>query len=251
VPSEPTILNLWQAYFAKYSIVADGEGITYAGLSVEAGYKKYLFENIQSLDSYNDQIASSDAFRTMLGKVFSDPVAATDVMTFVKTMLRTFSDSVTAGTTTVAFSENKGMIDSINSVDSHYLSSTKVFSDSFQILDAFALAGAGSSLYQSETSMQDSATILMSKVFSGDAISFSDGISKQQQLVFEDSFSFSDGIDFILGALHTQYDLVEVTEYVLILQMKKFEDSTEIQDGADYGFTDYNGGTFGQYYFGA
>lgn len=248
--SETDLNALWKAYFLLYSTTPDMNGVTYAGLSVESGYRKFLYEFIGLSQNYYDPVNATDNVSKKLGKVFSDNQAVSDMISYILGAFNVFSDNITA-TSAVVLTQKKSYVDTINQSDSHYKSFTKVISEGVAIQDVYSLAGTALKGYQDTVNLAEVSRFHFSKVLTGDSAALLDSIATKLNLVYSDSIPISDNVTVLLAQSSSQSDSVDMEDVTLIILNKVFTDTITASDTAYSGYIGFGAGVFSQYLFSA
>lgn len=251
VPSVLTDLNeLWKAYFLAYSTTPDSHNVTYAGLSVEAGYRKFLYEFIGLTQNYYDTTVPTDNVKKKMGKRITENQAVTDLVSYMLGNFKTFADNITA-TSAIVLSQNKKLIDTVNQTDSSYKSFTKVISEGVAIQDTYSILGGALTGYKDSVPLTEIAKFQLSKVFTGDSTTLVESIAKKLGKVVTDSVTLSDSASaYIVGANRFSENMF-INEVTLIMLNKNFADTISPSDTALSGYVGFGAGVFGQYIFSA
>jgi hypothetical protein len=244
------LYDLWLSYFDAHRTVPDDQGVTYEGLSVETGYRKFLYDFLGLAQNFYDTLPMADSVRRVLTKFFNDSVAVSDTFNILTNSALLFEDNVPF-TGTVVLTQRKALADTLNLSDSFKLTMRKQVSDKVFTLDAFTLTDQQMHVFQDTLGVTDElSSLVMTKVFAGDAVSVLDSLKILQDKRITDSVALSDSMTLFTGAARVNFDNVEIEERILLLQIKKISDTISLSDEFFHGFAFFGGGHFGEYYNG-
>jgi hypothetical protein len=255
IPSAETAIDkLWILYFAKYATVGDSKSVTYEGLSLEAGYRKFLYEFIGAAASYNDKSYVTELVKTSFGKIAADPLAVSELVQTILTVVKSYADSASASESVLVV-QNKALPDALQIVDSISLKLTVSISEGVLVSETYSTAGGtsntnGSSAQADAASATETVSFVVAKVL-GDSASVTEAFSLESQLVFSDQASCGDSFTYVITSGDNYLEDVFVQEVVLILFNKAFTDSASVSETQYSGMIGYNGGSYNDYYFSA
>ena len=253
VDSDATdIYELWLIYFDQFSTTPDSEGVTYDGLSVEGGYRKFLYEHIGLATNFYDTISVTDrvSLRRMLNISGNVTISDSVAHQLFGSSLSDAASAIEPGSMAV-FSLNKKLVDAISATDLAKFKLVKGLSDSVSIVDEVALVMNGIAGISSAIGLADSLTWHMSKTLPVDTATLADILSLNLKLKAASAISLSDSCVLVEGLFDLHYDEVSATDLVLFLIRKGLSDSISLTDEAALGNPGFGPGFFGDYYFGA
>jgi len=200
VPSGETDLNeLWIAYFDKYSSTPDDENVTYAGLSMESAYRKFLSQNVGGNSQYypvfNDQVLFSEKSQFKFTKRFSDQAYLADVALILLGKIAAFTDSLELQDfflprRTSFYQDYYELLDQANFFVG------KGFFDSVTLSEIFTAVKKMTRVFNDSVAMTDSLKIKHYPRFS-DAVSPSDALALRYKTTRADSVTMTDSFDKI------------------------------------------------------
>lgn len=250
--SATDIYELWLIYFDQFSTTPDSEGVTYANLSVEAGYRKFLYEHMGLATNFYDTISITDrvAMRRMLNISGNVTISDSVAHQLFAASLGEAASAIEPGSMAV-FSLNKKLIDTISATDLAKFKIVKGLSDSVSIVDEVALVMNGIAGISSAIGLSDSATWHMSKTLPVDTATLADVLALTLKLRASSAISLSDDCVLVEGLFDSHYDEVSTHDLVLFLIRKGLSDSITLTDEAALGNPGFGPGFFGDYYYGA
>jgi len=245
---------LWKLYFSQHAIVADVQGLTYGGLSLEAAYRKFLAEYVGEIFTFDESAFITELLTFRLSRVYQDSSTVSDVVTFLRQMFRQFSDSCSASDT-VAILINRSFSDNSASLDNITMSMNRTFFDSVNVSDTFTFTGGAAqdenSLFTSEgASVNETISLSFIKVVA-DLTTVVDSISLETSVTFSDQCNVSSSLSFILGGILDVNEVSSNEDVYLILMNKSFFETINVTEDVITGYVGFNAGRFGSYYFGA
>jgi hypothetical protein len=251
IPSTENNLEvLWEAYFIKYATAADAEGVTYAGLSVEAAYRKYLYANIGLNGYFYDRLKLADQVGIIQRKPAASTATLADVVAFYRDYGRSATDSVnTVETTLLSF--NKPFVDSLTVAEAYAILQTKALNDEVSIVDSadkvMSYARAISEIFNVTEGMK----LVFSKTFGADIVTVADAIAKTERKVVVDSVSFEDNLAIVIGYARSSAEGVVVNEAIALVMSVAIPDAVTLNDNLLYGFNGYAAEQYGAWNYGA
>lgn len=243
--SETNLYKLWQAYFTAHATVADDAGITYADLSVESGYRKFLSDFIGGSTPshliYTDSVPLADNFRLKQGKFFDEALTMSDAANFIRRYIRTFSDTAAMSD---AFSSRlgKGFLDSMTMSDLANFKQKKGFNDVATLSDVFVALFHIIRTYSDTVSITDKLE-LRRYISASDSVTMSDLLSLVKlSKAFNDSMALSDLLTLVMNYRRLYTEQIDLIETVLFRLLKNYSDSITMSDSVSFVL-----GTFHQY----
>jgi hypothetical protein len=246
--------TLWKLYFAQHATTPDEQGLTYAGLSLEAAYRKFLDEYIGEIFTFDENAYITELLSFRLGKVFQDSSTVSEVVSFLKQIYRQASDTCQANET-VAILINKRLTDTSGIIDQLHFNITKTFYDQIVVNETYDFTGLDvqdeDSLSTSENNLvQDRVSISVIKVLA-DLNSVADAIFLRKDITRSDTATMSDSFSYIIGLFQNMNEVIQNEDVALILMNKRFYDGLSIEDDVIWGYVTFGAGKFWSYYFGA
>lgn len=253
--AETSLYKLWLAYFTTYSSTPDSKGITYASLSVEAAYRKFLSDFIGDGSSdppftfnFNNPMFLSDHAVFKQGKVFQDTAALSEIINFIVHSIRAFGDTVTLSDAMV-LTQKKFFADSVTITDEMVATLSKVFADTVSITDGFTRLVTFTRTFGDSATLSDAVAYLLT-LAPADTVSISDAMLYALAKVFEDEFTMSDAVEFLQTLGFEIEEFCALADAMLLTLIKNVDDTITISDVAVFAVGGYNVGNYNEGVYG-
>lgn len=251
-----SIEKLWQEYFIQHSIVPDEQGVTYMGMSVEAGYRKFLYQHIGLAENFFSNLMVTDVVYKKVMKTFSDSIGLSDNITsqLVTTALEPLIESTTINDTIAIKLKRNLTGDSFGVTDTPVaLKVSKNFVDYITMLDNIHITETDNSFLTDGLGLTDSTALAVAKTLAGDDVEFDSNVVLKISKVFEDSIELADSVvDIYLGGLERfDEESYQLDDVVLLLIKKPYSDTITVTDTIYVGYPRYGHGHYNDYFYGA
>lgn len=248
--SSTNLYALWLAYFTLHASTPDDEGITYAGLSVESAYRRFLSDfiggNVTLVPPYifnsSDPLMVTDSFSFKQGKVFSDTVSPSDAVNFIIHYIRTFSDSLSLSDAMI-IKYKKFFNDSVTPSDAFLTRLAKGFADALGVTDSAAFKAGFIKAFNDTALVTDTVAIRRLLIYA-DSFSITDAIMYHLRIIFADSLSLSDSLVATLGFAQLFSEPLDIDDTFFIRLLKVFADSVSMSDSVSFSVGGYNQGLY-------
>lgn len=201
IPSGETDLNeLWIQYFEKYSTVPDSASITYAGLSVEDAYRKFIIKNISgNVDLepiFSDQFALGETIKFKLKKFFNDTTSLDDAALIIMRHIRSFSDDFTLNDGLI-FGQKKFFDDTVTMLDDFIMRLGKGFHDTFTLEDLSSFVRNIRRSFSDPVSLTEGLKFIYTPRFA-DALTLDDALQLIYKSTYDDDVTLDDSLDSLM-----------------------------------------------------
>lgn len=247
---ETDLYKLWQAYFLLYATTGDDEGVTYAGLSMEAAYRRFLSDFIGGgssghspfLLNFNDPLGIADLVKFSQSKAFLDTVTPSDAVNFLHRFIRTFADTMSPSDA-VLFRQSKGFLDALALSDAFFVKQGKSFADTVVTSDVLATLLHAARAF-ADTVLATDAMHIRLGIVKADTVLMTDSLLFRLSKAFADSFTVTDALALKMTFKMDIGDFFDIQETLLFRLNKIISDTVSVSDTVVFSLGGYNQGLY-------
>lgn len=253
--SETSLETLWASYFTKYASTPDAQAVTYSGLSVEAGYRKFLREFIGNRAHYSDVAVTTESLKTNLNKSVTEVLTTTESLSTFLTFLRSVSDTCSASETVVILLNNAGYFDNSLISESYSYKITKQLFDTMVVGENIETVGGTSSAPTGKSLAEGLQTVellnlTVIKVLS-DTLTSSEELAHMLDKNLSEVMQGQESISLVMDYQQGVYEFVDLGETIALMPQQFYTSILTTSEEIIADIEGFGAGGFGEFSFNA